>query len=476
MNKASRYSQEAVNTTFDKPAAQPGGIGMSRREAVQRALLGTAGLLATDWLRPPGANAAQTAAETGGRAAATSAKGKAKAVIQIWVWGGPSHLDTFDPKPEAGKEYCGEYTKPIETSVAGIRICEMLPLLAKQADKYSILRSMTHGNNGHETAAYMVQTGWPPGGRVVYPSAGAVVSLFKGRDAGYRGLIPPYIVLTELQGRFSEAGFLGARYKPFATGGDPAQPRFAVEGVVAAGISEKRQQDRRELLSKLNTLEHAMPADAQLTALGQCEKEAYDLILGDAGKVFDLSQEKDAVRDSYGRTTFGQSCLMARRLVERGVPYITINYKGWDTHKQHFQTMRRKLPEMDKGMATLLQELADRGLLDSTIVWWSGEFGRTPRVLWEAPWNGGRGHYGKVFCAVLAGGGFKGGQVVGASDDKGETVKERPVYPCDVIGSIYELLGMDPNAKLPHPQGLTARLTPSPEDEVPTGGRLREIM
>ncbi len=348
--------------------------------------------------------------------------------------------------------------------------------MAKQADKYSIIRSMTHGINAHETAAYMVQTGWPPGGRVVYPSAGAVVSLFKGHDAGYRGLIPPYIVLTELQGRFSEAGFLGGRYKPFATGGDPGQSRFAVEGVVAPGISEERQRDRRDLLQKLNTLAHALPGDAQLTAAAQCEKEAYDLILGDAGKVFDLSQEKDELRERYGRNTFGQSCLMARRLAERGVPYITINYKGWDTHKQHFQAMRRKLPELDKGMATLLQDLAERGLLDSTIVWWSGEFGRTPRVQWEAPWNGGRGHYGKVFCAVLAGGGFKGGQVVGASDDKGETVKQRPVYPCDVIGSIYELMGIDPDATLPHPQGLTARLTPSPADDVPTGGRLKEIL
>jgi uncharacterized protein (DUF1501 family) len=271
-------------------------------------------------------------------------------------------------------------------------------------------------------------------------------------------------------------GFLGSRYQPFATGGDPAQNRFAVEGVVAPGISDKRQQDRRELLGKLNTLEHAMPGDTQLAALTQCEKEAYDLILGDAGKVFDLSQEKDDVRNSYGRNTFGQSCLMARRLVERGVPYITINYNGWDTHKQHFQTMRRKLPEMDKGMATLLQDLSDHGLLDSTIVWWSGEFGRTPKVQWEPPWNGGRGHYGKVFCAVLAGGGFKGGQVIGASDAKGETVKERPVYPCDVIGSMYELLGIDPDAKLPHPQGLTARLTPSATDDVPKGGRLKEIM
>ena len=167
---------------------------------------------------------------------------------------------------------------------------------------------------------------------------------------------------------------------------------------------------------------------------------------------------------------------MARRLVEKGVPYITINYNGWDMHKQIFPTLRRKLPEMDKGLASLLQELSERGLLDSTVVWWSGEFGRTPRVMWEAPWNGGRGHYGKVFCAMMAGGGFKGGQVVGSSDARGETVKDRPVYPCDVIGSVYEQLGIDPAAKLPHPQGLTARLTPSKADEVSSGGRLKEIM
>ncbi len=217
-------------------------------------------------------------------------------------------------------------------------------------------------------------------------------------------------------------------------------------------------------------------AEPQLVALGECEKQAYDLILGDAGKVFDLSQEKDELRERYGRNTFGQSCLVARRLVERGVPYVTINYKGWDTHKQHFQIMRRKLPELDKGLATLLQDLANRGLLDSTIVWWSGEFGRTPKVLWEAPWNGGRGHYGQVFCAVLAGGGFKGGRVVGASDAHGEDVKDRPVYPCDVLGSMYELLGIDPEGKLPNPLGLEARVTPAADEGVASGGRLKELM
>jgi uncharacterized protein (DUF1501 family) len=288
--------------------------------------------------------------------------------------------------------------------------------------------------------------------------------------------VPPYIVLTELQGRFSEAGFLGARYKPFATGGDPAQARFAVEGVVAQGISDSRQHARRELLRQLNTLERALPGDARLAASHQAEQQAYDLILGDAGKVFDLSTEKDDLRERYGRNTFGQSCLVARRLVEKGVPYVTINYKGWDTHKQHFQVMRRKLPELDKGLATLLQDLSERGLLASTIVWCCGEFGRTPRIQWEAPWNGGRNHFGAVFSALVAGGGFKGGQVVGASDARGETVKERPVYPVDLLGSMYELLGIDLAARLPHPLGEPARVMPGENEGVKCGGLLREIM
>jgi hypothetical protein len=446
---------------------------LSRREAIRRGFYGAAGWLVVERLGRPAQAAFEKAA---GPAPKAAPKAKAKSVIQIWAWGGPAHLDTFDPKPEAGSDYCGPLNKPIATNVPGIRICELLPLLAKQADKYSIVRSMTHGINSHETASYMVQTGRVPGGRLVYPSVGAVVSLFRGYDAGYRGLIPPYIVVTEPQGRFSEAGFLGTRYKPFATGGDPGQARFVVEGVVAQGISDQRQRDRRALLGKLNTLNHALPDDPVLTAATQCENEAYDLILGDAGKVFDLSQESSDLRDRYGRTTFGQACLLARRLVERAVPYITINYRGWDTHKQAFQTYRRKLPELDKGMATLLEDLAGRGLLDSTIVWWGGEFGRTPRIQWEPPWSGGRGHYGKVFCHVVAGGGFKGGAVVGASDAKGEEVKDRPVYPCDLIASMYELLGIDPDAKLPHPLGLDVHVTPRPGEGATMGGRLKEIM
>jgi len=427
---------------------------ITRREALKLGLLSAAGLTFDfpAWGQQP----------TGKRA-------PAKAIIELWMSGGPSHLDTFDPKPMAGNDYCGPLKSPISTNVDGIQICELFPLLAKQADKFSIIRSMTHGVNAHETATYVMKTGHKSGDGLVYPGTGAVVSLFKGYDSGYKGLIPPYIVLTTSEGRFSEEGFLGPRFKPFATGGDPSQRRFAVSGIVAEGITDQRQKDRRELLHSLDSLGKAMPKNPQFEQLDQCEDKAYNLILGDGGKVFDMSNEKDELKDRYGRNKFGQSCLMARRLVEIGVPYITINSGGWDTHKQNFETMRRKLPELDKGMATLLTDLAERGLLDSTIVLWAGEFGRTPKVQWESPWNGGRGHFGNCFSAVVAGGGFKGGQIVGASDAKGEEVKERPVLAQDLFGSIYELLGIDPDGALPNPKGLNLQVMPST-------GRLREIM
>jgi len=435
---------------------------ITRREAVRRALFAASGLVLADHLSF--------------KAFAAPRRARAKAVIQIWMWGGPSHIDIFDPKPEAGYDYCGPLKTPIETNVSGIRIGELLPLLAKQADKYSIIRSLTHNNNGHETASYIVQTGRQPGGRTVFPCVGAVVSLAKGYDAGYKGLIPPYVVLTEPQGRFDEAGFLGSRFKPFATGGNPAQSPFAVEGAVLPGFSDARQKSRRELLHHLDTLAQALPEDPQIKAATRAENMAYDMILGDGAKVFDLSQEKPELRDRYGKSKFGQSCLVARRLVERGIPYVTINYGGWDTHKENFQAMRRQLPDMDKGFSTLLQDLSERGLLDSTIVWWGGEFGRTPKVLWEAPWNGGRGHYGKVFSAVLAGGGFKGGQVVGASDARGEEVKERPVYPVDLIGSIYAQMGIEPTTKLPNPEGQPLFVLPGAGDGIKSAGVLSEIM
>jgi len=412
------------------------------------------------------------------RALAAEAKkiqAPAKAVIQIWMWGGPCHIDTWDPKPEAGYDYCGPYAKPIKTNVDGLMVGQLMTELAKCADKYSVIRSAKHGQFAHETAAYLVQTGRMPG-RYVYPCAGAVVSKFMGFDGGYKGVIPPYIVLTQPMGRFSEAGFLGTKYKPFATGSDPSRVPFAVEGIVAEGISNNRQQSRKDFLDKINLLKKALNKTGELDKSAEAVDTAYNLVLGDAGKVFDVSGENNKIRELYGKNKIGNSCLIARRLVESGVPYVTINYGGWDTHKGHFQEMARSLPQMDRALSGLLIDLADRGLLSSTIVWCSGEFGRTPRISWEPPYCGGRGHWGDAYSVVLAGGGFKGGSVIGKTDSKGEQVVERPVYPGDVIGSIYANLGISPDSTLTTPQGDNVRLIPESEGGLKSGGLLKEIM
>ncbi|MEX0321958.1 MAG: DUF1501 domain-containing protein [Puniceicoccaceae bacterium] len=395
----------------------------------------------------------------------------ARSVIEIWMWGGPSHIDTFDPKPEAGREIIGPYTDTVETNISGIRLNASMPKLAKLADRYSIIRSLTHGIRAHETATYMMQTGRAPGDGEVYPCVGAVVSKFLGHEANYKGIIPPYVVLTRSHGRFSEEGFLGPKFKPFATGGNPSASRFVVEGIVAEGIDDNRQVQRRELKNQLDQFGQHIQANPAFQKLDQCEEKAYDMILGEARDIFNLSLEPEELRQRYGMNHFGQSCLQARRLVEEGVPYITVNYNGWDTHKTHFTTMNQKMPEFDNAVSALLQDLSDRGLLENTIVWCSGEFGRTPRIQWEEPWNGGRGHFGACFSGFVAGGGFKGGQVIGKSNENGEEVVERPVYPQDLIGSIYELTGIDPEGTIRNGSGQQIPLT-LPSDK----GRLYEIM
>ncbi len=414
---------------------------------------------------------------SGAGAMEKSAEPKAKAVIQLWMSGGPAHTDIFDPKPGAGEDYCGLYNKPIATNVKGIRIGQKLPLLAKHADKYSIIRSMTHGDNAHERATYAMQTGTMPSSGLVYPSIGAVVALKKGYDAGYTGSLPPYITIPNPLGRFSESGFLGVRYKPFATGGDPNAKQFAVQGIVPPrGLSDDRLQERRSLLKSLDSLGSRMKTNEQLQAVDEYQQNAYELILGDAKKAFDMTDEPDELRDRYGRHRFGQSCLLARRLVERGAKFITVNFNGWDTHKQHFEKMDELMPQLDSGFATLLEDLSQRGLLDSTMVVWGGEFGRSPKILKEAPWNGGRSHFSAAFSCAVAGGGFKGGSVVGSTDPKGERVRNRPVYPWDLTASMYKLLGIDPGGKLPHPHGCVAYVSQTSGGDRPSGGILKEIM
>ena len=458
----------------DSRIVTPGPLGLnlslpqSRREVMRLGLFSLGGFMA-------GCNRKAAAPAPVTEVKEPLSGAKARSIIQVFLWGGMSHSDTWDPKPNAGYDYNGPIGKPLKTNVDGIQLGAWFPKLAEQADKYSLIRSMTHGINGHETAAYLVQTAHAPGERLAYPSVGAVYSYFKNRT--YKGVIPPYVVLTRPAGRFSEEGFLGPRYKPFATGGDPNAARFEVEGVISKNISDDRQHARRKLMNDLNTLGKSLAGDPALAAAAAAKQRAYDLILGEGREVFDLGKEKPALRDRYGRHTFGQDCLAARRMVEAGVPYIVINYPGgWDTHSNHFRTMGRQCPQLDQGLATLLEDLKDRGLLDSTLVWCCGEFGRGPKIDWQPPWNGGRNHFGAVFTALVAGGGFRGGHVVGASDAKATEVKERPVYPVDLLGSIYELAGVDSSAALPHPMGLDAHVLPAAGEKVKSGGLLKEIM
>jgi hypothetical protein len=399
----------------------------------------------------------------------------AKSVIYLWMGGGPPHTDTFDPKPYAGDDYAGPYKRALATNVTGIQVGEMLPMLAKQADKYSIIRSMTHPSGAHETGTYIMQTGTLPSPDLVYPSMGAVVALKKGDEAA---ILPPYITITSTLGRFSESGFLGIRYAPFATGGDPNSKDFRVSGLVPPpGMTKERLEERRKLLDEVDDYEKKSEKDkAKDDEFRSNQEKAYGLILGEAKMAFDLTQEKDDVRERYGRHFFGQSCLLARRLVENGVPFITVNWGGWDTHSKHFERMNEMLPILDKGFSALLEDLAQKGLLDTTIVVWGGEFGRTPKIAQDPPWLGGRHHYPNVFSVVVAGGGFKGGKVVGSSDRLGERVAERPVYPWDLTASIYKLLGIDPAGRLPHPQGRVVYVTPAASGQVETGGLLKEIM
>lgn len=393
---------------------------------------------------------------------------RAKSVILVYLDGGPSQTDTFDPKPLTSRDYYGNLKGVCPTNVEGIQIGEKLPLLAKIADKYTLIRSMTHGSNAHETGHYAMITGDLTGGSIVYPSFGSVIAYMK-KDS-YQGILPSYISVTSANSRFNEGGFLGNEYKSFDTGGQPEKNRFEVEGIINKFIDKNRMEQRMSLLSAFE--KRAIDKER----LDSLRKINQDFIWGESREIFNLSNEPDSVRERYGKTRLGQSCLVARRLVEAGVPFINVRTTGWDTHKKHFQFMNTMLPDLDKALSALLSDLEQRGLLDSTIVLCGGEFGRTPRVLWEAPWNGGRAHYGKAFSYLVAGGGFKGGKVLGKTDKTGELVIERPVFPCDLIGSVYLLMGINPFGTLPHISEGNLPILPSLKNKDQSNGLLYEIL
>jgi hypothetical protein len=399
---------------------------------------------------------------------------RAKSVILIYLDGGPSQTDTFDPKPGATRDIYGNFKEVSTTNVPGIIIGSKLPLLAQMADKYSLIRSMTHGVNAHETGHYAMITGDLSGGHVVYPSYGAVISYFK-KDS-YKGILPPYISLTAANNRFNEGGFLGNHFKSFDTGGAPEKQAFEVEGIVNSFVSKDKFNQRMQLLKTIETNSPTFNASAVKTELDSMRQLNVDFIFGEAGAAFDVSGESKEMRERYGMHRMGQSCLAARKLVEAGVPFINVRTTGWDTHKKHFQRMNEMLPELDQALSALIADLDAKGLLESTIILCGGEFGRTPRVQWEAPWNGGRAHFGKAFSYLVAGGGFIPGKVVGKTDKTGEEIVERKVFPSDLIGTVYLLMGIDPNGTLPHISEGALPVLPSLGKEGQSNGLVYELI
>lgn len=398
---------------------------------------------------------------------------QAKSVILIYLEGGPAQTDTFDPKPESSRDYFGLLKGVSPTNVPTMQLGEKMPLLATQADKFSLIRSMTHGVFAHETAHYAMITGDQTKGAFVYPSFGSVIA-YKLKDT-YKGILPPYISVVNANTRFNEGGFLGNQYKSFDTNGQPEKGIFEVDGIVNNLVNSEKFNSRNDLLNSFERL-NTVTEKAKLQNLATLRTKDIELIGGEVRKVFDLSTETTAMREKYGMSRIGQSCLVARKLVQAGVPFISVRTTGWDTHKAHFQRMNEMLPELDKALSTLLADLSEKGLLENTIVLCGGEFGRTPKVLWEAPWNGGRAHFGTAFSYLVAGGGFKPSQVIGKTDKTGENILERKVFPCDLIATVYKQMGIDPNGTLQHPTEGTLPMLPSLGKSGQSNGMLLELI
>jgi hypothetical protein len=413
---------------FDVIGGGPRGRGGSRRDFLRAGVFGLTGLTLADLLRLRAARAAA------GRPARDAA------VILVWKGGGPSHLDTWDLKPGAPAEYRGDF-KPVATRVPGIRVSEHLPLSAAQMDKFALVRSVTHVDSGHESASHYLLTGYRPTNDIPaqeMPSCGSIAARVRGpRRPG----LPAYLAVPTPP-RSAAAGYLGVAYNPFSVGGDPNAKGFSVRNLTLPnGISLSRLEGRRRLLGAIDTLRRDSDGSGLMDGLDAFTRRAFEMVTGPAAReAFDLGREAPATRDLYGRNTLGQSLLLARRLVEAGVTFVTVSTGGWDTHANNFEALRKnRLPPFDAAWAALVQDLHRRGLQRDVLVLVWGEFGRTPRVNKDA----GRDHWPGAQSVVLAGGGMRMGQAVGVTDARAEYPRERPVTPEDVLATVYNHLGID---------------------------------
>ncbi|MEM1067267.1 MAG: DUF1501 domain-containing protein [Planctomycetota bacterium] len=404
--------------------------GILRRDVLRVGGLSAFGLSLNHWFQA--------------RAAAGQPEATADSCILIWLDGGPSHLETFDLKPDAPEEVRGPFS-PTATNVPGIQIGEYFERTATVMDKMAIIRSMTSTLGEHNFASHYLLTGYKPSPALVYPGLPSVVTHFHGGPTA----IPNNVALQKPNG-MAGPGYLNDSTSPFVVEGDPSKPGFKVRDLTASvTLSSDRMDRRRSFREQIDQ----MAGQAQQQGADASFDQAYRLIAStEAREAFDLNRERESVQARYGKHQLGQSCLMARRLIEAGTKFVTVTDRGWDTHENLFTRLREgysggtvgKIPKLDVALSALLEDLDDRGLLDTTMVLVMGEFGRTPKL---NP-RGGRDHWPRAFSVALAGGGIRGGQVIGASDSRGERPADRPVSPADLARTVYHALGIDGNLEL----------------------------
>jgi hypothetical protein len=368
---------------------------------------------------------------------------KAKSVIHIYLPGGMAHQESFDPKPYSPMEYRGEM-RTIKTNTGEV-FSETVPQLAKRADKYSIIRSMTHGEAAHERGTHNMFTGYKPSPALKYPSFGAVVS----HEYGPRNNLPPYICIPNVPNEYAGTGYLPSSYGGFALGADPAQGNFKVRDLdLAGGVDAERFMRRKAALEAVNERFVSATGSDNVGAMNTFYERAYSLLDTPAAReAFDIDKEDNKLRDRYGRNQAGQRLLMARRLVEAGTRLVTLTYGGWDMHRDITSSFKRQMPSLDQAVSVLLDDLGDRGMLDETLVIVSSEFGRTPKINSDA----GRDHWPKVFSVLMAGGGIKGGVIHGSSDSTAAEPEDDPVSPADLATTMYRLLGIVADKELMAP-------------------------
>jgi uncharacterized protein DUF1501 len=441
--------------------------GLSRRSFVQLGVAGMAGVGLGDVWRARAASANESRPK------------KDTSAILIWLDGGPSHLDLYDLKPEAPSEIRGLW-KPIPTNVPGIEISELFPKQAQVADKFSIVRSLHHDNGDHFSGGHLMLTtkhmgvnGLMSAGR--FPGLGAIVARERGsRQPGMPAYVAvPYAASIGLVPGYFGANFLGVQYDPFQPGGDPNQPNYQVQNLnLVPGLNIERLESRRELNRQLDQIPRVAERQGLFTAMDRFDQDAFEFVSGArARRAFDINQEDPRLRDRYGRHNWGQSTLLARRLVEAGSTFVTVHYGGWDHHWNLQAGMDTYLPIVDSAVSTLLMDLDERGMLDSTLVILCGEFSRTPKM--NDGGNGGapgsmgtpgRDHWGNSMFCLLAGGGVKNGQIVGSTDKNGYRPATRPIRPEHIHATIYRCLGVDPHLHLLDHSG---RPVPVIEDPTP---------